>query len=126
MANLSPRAWEEHSEVAPSVWTGHIRQDDESFPTTVFMWERDEGLLEGEIYFTTPEGLCELTFAGRIVDENTLVWITDRKTGDVTYPGLYVSKLDGHRIVGTWQVPSANQCDQFYLERSNEESAGSD
>jgi hypothetical protein len=67
MANLSPLAWEEHSEAAPSVWTGHIRHDDESFPATVFMWERDEELLEGEIYFTTPEGNAVNDFRQQLV-----------------------------------------------------------
>ncbi len=72
MANVSPRAREERSGPVPSVWKGYIWQDNESFATTVLMWERGGELLEGEIRFTMPWGFGELTFEGRIVDRNTI------------------------------------------------------
>ena len=46
-----------------------------------------------------------------------IAWITDKKKGPVTYPGLYVGRIDGDRIAGTWQVPSARQHDEFSLTR---------
>ena len=57
--------------------------------------------------------LCQLTFQGNVVDGRTVVWITDKKAGNVTFPGLYIGKVEGKTISGTWQVPSANQYDRF-------------
>lgn len=101
-----------------TLWQGHIRQGEECFAASVVIWERGEERVEGEIRFTSPMGESQLTFEGRVVDRNTIVWITDKKDGPVTYPGLYVGRIDGDHISGTWQVPSANQYDRFALERA--------
>jgi len=34
---------------------------------------------------------------------------------DISYPGLYLGKLTGRELTGTWQVPSANQYDRFWF-----------
>ena len=99
---------------AKTVWKGEIRQDDEVFPATVYINERDKERIQGEVHFESRGGeLCKLTFRGNVVDRQTVVWITDKKEGNVTFPGLYIGKVEGKTISGTWQVPSAEQYDRF-------------
>jgi hypothetical protein len=95
-----------------SHWKGQILQGSQSFPTTIYISDRTGDRIKGEIDFLTSE-LNKLTFQGNIVGHNTVVWITDKKEGNVTYPGLYFGTISGNQLSGTWQVPSANQYDRF-------------
>ena len=96
-----------------SRWKGEILQGNQTFPTTIYISNRSGERIKGEIDFTTSSGLSKLTFQGNIIDRNTVAWITDKKEGNVTYPGLYVGKISGNQISGIWQVPSAGQYDRF-------------
>jgi hypothetical protein len=96
-----------------TVWKGEIRQDTEVFPTTIYINSRDRDRITGEVHFEVGGALNKLTFEGNVVDRRTVVWITDKQEGNVTYPGLYIGKVEGKTISGTWQVPSANQYDRF-------------
>jgi hypothetical protein len=96
-----------------TVWKGAIRQDNEVFPTTIYFNSRVKDRIKGEVHFKSGGDLHKLTFDGNVVDGRTVVWITDRKEGDVTFPGLYIGKVKGKTISGTWQVPSAKQYDRF-------------
>ncbi len=98
---------------AKTVWNGQIQQDDETFSAKIFIHQRDGDRIKGEIHFRTQSGLNKLTFQGNILENNTVVWITDKKEGNATFPGLYIGKIEGKIISGTWQVPSANQYDKF-------------
>ncbi len=102
-----------------SVWKGEIHQDGDVFKASCTIRERNRERLKGDLEFTTPRGSRgELTLEGKIVDGSTVAWITDKKAGDVTYPGLYLGKLTGREFTGTWQVPSANQYDRFWFSSS--------
>lgn len=57
-----------------------------------------------------------LTFEGMIVGDQ-VSWITDKKRGDVTFPGLYVGTLKEDSLTGIWRVPSFGQRDKFELKR---------
>jgi hypothetical protein len=83
------------------------------FPTTIYILYRNGNRIKGEIDFNIPSGLGKLTFQGNVIDNNMVVWITDKKEGNVTYPGFYFGKISGNQITGTWQVPSASQYDRF-------------
>lgn len=61
-----------------------------------------------------------LSFQGgeRIVaGERIVVWITDRQSGNVTFPGLYIGQVNGDTLSGTWEVPSVGQFDTFEVVR---------
>lgn len=113
LARPEARAAEKGPVQPKTVWKGEIRQDGAVFPATVYINERDQERITGEVHFTAGGELCKLTLQGNVVDEKTVVWITDKKEGNVTSPGLYIGKVDGKTISGTWQVPSANQYDRF-------------
>jgi hypothetical protein len=98
---------------ADTVWKGEIRQGTETFPTTIFIQQRDKDRIRGEIHFKTESGLNKLTFQGNVVEGRTVAWITDKKEGNVTYPGLYTGTIKGKTLSGNWQVPSAGQYDTF-------------
>jgi hypothetical protein len=98
---------------ANTVWRGQIDYGAEIFPTTIFIQQRNRDRVSGEIHFSRGQHLGKLTFQGNIVDKNTIVWITHKKAGNVTFPGLYIGKITGNKISGSWQVPSANQYDRF-------------
>jgi hypothetical protein len=104
---------------AGSAWKGEIRQGESAFPATFYFTERNKERIRGEIHFQTPEEWCQLTFQGNIIDGQQVAWITNRKAGNVTSPGLYIGKLDGKSIVGVWQVPSAGQYDSFSVKLSD-------
>jgi hypothetical protein len=106
---------------AQTVWKGEIRQDGQIFPTMIYVTSRNGARVRGEIHFRTSSGLCKLTFQGNVVDGRRVVWITDKKSGNVTYPGLYLGKIEGNRITGVWQVPSADQYDSFSVSLSQVE-----
>lgn len=44
--------------------------------------------------------------------------MTDKVSGDVTYPGLYDGAVGGNALAGTWEVPSAGQFDTFFVRLS--------
>jgi hypothetical protein len=96
-----------------TVWKGQIEHGAEIFPTAIFIQQRNRDRVTGEIHFGWGQRLNKLTFQGNIVDGNIIVWITNKKEGNVTFPGLYIGKINGNRISGSWQVPSANQYDRF-------------
>jgi hypothetical protein len=96
-----------------SVWSGEIHQGTAVFRTTIYILGRDKDRVRGEIHFQTTGGLNKLTFQGNIVDGHTVAWITDKKEGAVTFPGLYVGTLKENSVSGIWQVPSAGQYDTF-------------
>ena len=98
---------------ANTVWKGEIRQGTEVFPTTIYIKERDKDRIRGEIHFKTDRGVNKLTFQGNVVEGRTVAWITDKKEGTVTFPGLYIGTLKGKSLSGVWQVPSAGQYDTF-------------
>ena len=108
------RAADDKDPVQPkSVWKGEIRQEGQVFPAAIFINERDEDRIKGEVNFKFNGELCKLTFQGNVVDGHTVVWITDKKEGNVTFPGLYIGKIEGRTLSGTWQVPGAKQYDRF-------------
>lgn len=107
------RADELNSLQPDTVWKGEIDQGNGSFPTTIYIQHREKDRIKGEIDFQTTNGLNKLAFQGNVIGGDTVVWITDKLAGNVTYPGLYIGKIDGNRISGTWQVPSVGQYDQF-------------
>lgn len=99
-----------------SVWTGSIRQGSESFPATITLKVDDMARVTGEVRFTIDAAEAKLSLQGvlrNVKGQKMVVWITDKKAGDVTYPGLYVASLNGKTLAGTWQVPSAGQFDTF-------------
>ncbi|HUS24609.1 MAG TPA: hypothetical protein VM369_06650 [Candidatus Binatia bacterium] len=96
-----------------SVWRGEIRQGSAAFATTIYIKARDQDRVRGEIHFKVGDAVNKLTFQGDVIEGRTVAWITDRKEGAVTYPGLYVGTLSENTLSGTWQVPSAKQYDRF-------------
>src|SRR5262245_38166826 len=98
---------------AKSVWRGEIRQDAEVFPTIIFIHQRDKDRIKGEIQFTSDGELHKLTFEGNVLEGGKVAWITDKKEGSVTFPGLYIGTIKGKTLSGVWQVPSAGQYDTF-------------
>ena len=102
-----------------TVWQGSIHQGEEAFPTTITIAGRIGDRITGEIRFSVGSGPANvLAFEGNVVDAHTVVWITDRRSGNVTYPGLYFGQIAGNRIAGVWQVPSAGQYDRFDVSRT--------
>jgi len=98
---------------ARTVWKGEIRQGSGAFPATMYIHERDGDRIRGEIHFTSRDELCKLTFQGNVIEGGKVAWITDKKEGSVTFPGLYVGTIKGTTLSGVWQVPSAGQYDTF-------------
>jgi len=96
-----------------TVWSGEIRQGTAAFPAAIYIKGRDKDRIRGEIHFQVGSVLNKLTFQGNIIDGRTVAWITDKKEGAVTYPGLYIGTLKNKSLSGIWQVPSANQYDIF-------------
>jgi hypothetical protein len=102
---------------ADTVWKGEIHQGTEVLTTTIYIKERDKDRIRGEIHFKSPRGnLAKLTFQGNVVDGRTVAWITDKKEGNVTYPGLYIGTIKEKTLSGVWQVPSDGQYDTFSVE----------
>jgi hypothetical protein len=101
---------------ANTAWKGEIRQGARAFPATIQILARNGNRIRGEIDFVCGSNRCELTFQGDVVDATTVVWITGKKAGPVTVPGLYFGKVDGKRLSGTWQVPTAGQYDHFSVQ----------
>jgi hypothetical protein len=115
------RVWagDEKDVVQPNtLWKGEILQDGQVFPATISINARDNDRIKGEVHFKFGGELCQLTFQGNVVGGRTVVWITDKKEGNVTFPGLYIGKVEGKTISGTWQVPGANQYDRFSVKLS--------
>ncbi len=100
---------------AGSRWQGEILQGNQRFPTTILVTERTGERIRGEVHFSVGSRLNKLTFQGNVIDNSTVIWITDKKEGNVTYPGLYLGKVNGNQISGIWQVPSAGQYDRFVV-----------
>jgi hypothetical protein len=102
-----------------TIWQGSIHQGEDVFPATISIMGRTGDRITGEIQFSVGDSAARvLTFQGNVVDAGTVTWITDRKAGNVTYPGLYIGKIAGNRITGVWQVPSAGQYDRFEVSRA--------
>jgi hypothetical protein len=99
--------------LANTVWTGEIRQGTDAFPTTIYIQARDKDRVRGEIHFKIDGALNKLTFQGNVIGGHSFAWITDKKEGSVTYPGLYTGTINKDALSGTWQVPSAGQYDTF-------------
>jgi hypothetical protein len=112
---------QENSDLIQSrtIWKGKIQQGAEIFPATIFIQARNGDRLKGEIHFGAMSNPNKLTFQGNVIDSKTVVWITDKKEGNVTFPGLYIGKINGSSIKGVWQVPSANQYDLFSVKLAN-------
>jgi hypothetical protein len=104
-------------DITNTSWKGEIQihQGGVVLPTTISFEERDGDRIKGEIRWTSLGKSSALSFQGNIVDGSRVVWITDKKEGDVTYPGLYIGKIEGDSISGTWQVPSAGQYGRFQV-----------
>jgi hypothetical protein len=102
---------------AGSKWSGEIKQDQQTFTAAVLFTVRNSDRVAGEVEFKTSSGVGRLSLHGNVLESNTVVWMTNRIDGNVTYPGLYIGKLDGDVIRGTWQVPSAAQYGRFTLRR---------
>src|SRR5262245_35993230 len=102
---------------AGTEWVGAIRQGSDEFPTTIYILERSRERIRGEIHFMVGDAEGVLTFQGQVIDGHTVAWITDKKSGNVSYPGLYLGTLKDDTLAGTWQVPSAGQYDGFSLVR---------
>jgi hypothetical protein len=98
---------------AKTVWKGEIRQGSEVFPATIYVNERDKDRIRGEVHFTSRGELNTLTFQGNVIEGGKVAWITDKKEGNVTFPGLYIGTIKGKTLSGVWQVPSAGQYDTF-------------
>jgi hypothetical protein len=96
-----------------TIWKGEILQGGAAFATTIFIQNRESDRIKGEIDFEVEHEFYKLTFQGNVIGDDLVVWITDKLSGNVTYPGLYIGKVVGNQISGTWQVPSAGQYDQF-------------
>jgi hypothetical protein len=103
---------------AKSVWKGVILQDDQAFATTIYVETRNGERLTGEIDFVAQDVVKKLTFEGSVADHDIVAWITDKKEGEVTFPGLYIGKISGDQLSGTWQVPSAKQFGRFSVQRA--------
>lgn len=95
------------------MWKGEIRQGTEVFPTTIYINERNKDRIRGEVHFTSDDQLNKLTFHGNVIEGGKVAWITDKKEGSVTFPGLYIGTIKGKTLSGVWQVPSADQYDIF-------------
>ena len=96
-----------------SVWKGTINQGPTAFPATIYIKERDKDRVRGEIHFQVGGATNKLTFQGNVIDGRAVAWITDKKEGAVTFPGLYTGTLRENSLSGIWQVPSAGQYDTF-------------
>jgi hypothetical protein len=96
-----------------TVWEGIIKQDDQDYPTTIYIKERLRNNIKGEIHFIGQMGVGQLSFEGTVTDGRTVSWITDRIRGNVTFPGLYTGKVENNMITGEWRVPRWNQYDRF-------------
>lgn len=99
--------------VPKTEWEGEIRQGDSSFPATIYVQTRMNDRIRGEIHFKVGDTVSKLYFSGSVIDGNRIAWITAKKEGDVTVPGLYIGALKGKTLNGTWEVPSVGQYDTF-------------
>ena len=88
-----------------TVWKGEIYQGNNSFAATLHIQQREGDRIRGELDFVTNGGLNKLAFQGNIVDGDVVVWITDKIAGNVTYPGLYIGKIEGDKISGLGKSP---------------------
>jgi hypothetical protein len=98
---------------AKSVWKGKIRQGADVFPATIYVNEREKDRIRGEVHFASGGKLPKLIFQGNVIEGGKVAWITDKKEGNVTFPGLYIGTIKGNTLSGIWQVPSAGQYDTF-------------
>ena len=101
-----------------TVWRGSIYQGNAAYPATITILTRSADRITGEIQLVLGDGAQNiLVFQGNVIGADTVVWITDRKTGNVTSPGLYFGHIVGDRLTGVWQVPSVGQYDRFEVSR---------
>lgn len=99
-----------------TIWKGSITQGTTTFPATFNIEPVHEGRLKGEITFSIDGNKMKLAFQGALRNvggQRIVAIITDKVSGDVTYPGLYVGSVQGNTLAGTWEVPSAGQFDTF-------------
>lgn len=99
-----------------TVWTGSIAQGSDRFPATFRIAPIEDARLKGEIVFSIDGTEMKLSFQGALRKaggQRIVAFITDKVSGDVTYPGLYVGSVQGNVLAGTWEVPSAGQFDTF-------------
>ena len=86
----------------------------------VTIFGMDLGLLLGgaiitEVTFSL-HGLGLFTFEGVVVGRH-LAFVTDRRRGSVSFPGLYIGQIEKQTIHGWWQVPSCSQEGEFSFSR---------
>jgi hypothetical protein len=89
-----------------AVWQCWVEQDQRVFPGTLTILERRGADFRGEMKLDFGNHRWgQYTFHGEMNDGH-MAFLTDRKAGAVTFPGLYVGKVKGRSIIGTWRVPT--------------------
>src|SRR5262249_25480200 len=96
-----------------TVWVGTIQQGGRALHTTIRITGRIKSNITGHIHFKGRAGAGRLSFEGTVTDGRIISWITDRLEGEVTFPGLYIGRIENDTIEGEWRVPSWKQYDRF-------------
>jgi uncharacterized protein (TIGR02996 family) len=103
---------------AATTWKGQVEQNSRIFPTRMQVRRREGNFITGEMRCQFESGAGEWTYEGVVMGPH-VAYVTDRKSGSVTYPGLYLGRLDGVKFTGRWRVPSFSQEGDFRLTRKN-------
>lgn len=63
---------------AETIWRGEVRQGTNIIPATLYFTERDDDRIKGELHIEIRGQINKFTLQGNIVDQRTVVWITDK------------------------------------------------
>lgn len=94
-------------------WRGTVKQGSKTFGLDFTVSERTGDRFTGRLRLDFNDGRVGFLKIQGAIDGKKIDWVTDRISGDVTYPGYYNGDLDNGSISGIWRVPTWNQCDEF-------------
>jgi uncharacterized protein (TIGR02996 family) len=98
-----------------TVLRGRLDRGGREFPATVLITARAGSRLAGSQTCRFRPGTGRWSIDG-VVAAGWVAYVTDRMSGSVTYPGLYLGEVADGLVVGRWRVPSYDQEGEFSLE----------
>jgi uncharacterized protein (TIGR02996 family) len=98
-------------------WRGEVEQDGRIFPTLMRVFRRRGNVIEGDMRCKFDvDRFGRFSYDGVVIGPY-VAFVTDRKSGTVSYPGLYIGRIEEETIKGWWQVPCYFQKGEFSFSR---------